>query len=374
MGLSKFILHLLAVSIVVGVIPNALILNNLNLKIPIYFFDVVMFFIFFVSLFIKKHRILKIDLALILVFGYLFLLNLLNLKLLLGFSSFFYLARVFIYLFSYSFFVNIYKNKPNLINQFLQIVIYLSVPIYLLVFLNYPNVALKTFDPHIARLYGLFIDPNFYSVLLCLFYVVLIGFLTNKKRMFLNLTYIFLVVVSIFLTFSRLGIILFLLTNLLLSFRHKKPLLTLPLVGFVLILATNIRYLFRFLFINGNYDSFLFKVWSFLEGLILYDKILLPTGFNNLKVYRYFLMSNTNNVSSFFDFLPLTIIITGGVFLCVAFCLALIAIYKNIKLPHYTLLILLTLFASLVMNVFFNPVFLILFLVFVVGGLVEKKY
>lgn len=404
--LEKLVYLLILISLFFGIIPNALVYKHFGLQIPFYLFDISILFAFIIIAFLprlqndlhKDHcvsvgcpakrsevglkggsqtsctyltsgRIKSVDLTILFTAFYLFILNVVNLKLLFIPSSILYLVRFTVLALSYPFFIYVFKKYKNFSVKSLNLFLLLCMLFYLIVFAIFPNVTLAGFDPHVKRLYGMFIDPNFYSVFACL--VFFYSLVSKSMGIVLKSSLIFLSLVSIFLTFSRLGLLVFLFTLIVMFLKNKSPFIIGLFTGFLILVLTNISYLYRILFVGGNLDSFIYKIISFVEGLYLINLQPIPVGFNNITVYRYFLMSNVNNVTSFFDFSPFTFILSGGIIFAAVF--SLLIIYLTRLNSSSKLLIFLFVLSGFVMNTTFNPMLIVTLLLLVVNSCVIDK-
>jgi len=366
---EKLVYIFILISLFIGVLPNAILNTRYSVNIPFYLFDITIFSAFLISIFLKKYRSNTIDIFICLTWFYLFLVSLLNLKLLFLPSSVFYLARFFVISLSYPFFLYIFKTYRNFAVKTLNLFLLVSFIFYLIIFVIFPNVTLVGFDPHVKRLYGMFIDPNFYSVFACLvfFYCLLNRQLSPIFKSLL----ISLSLLSLFLTFSRLGLLVFLATSIVLFLKNKSSYIVSILVGFLILVLTNVSYLYRILFVGGNLDSFVFKIISFVEGVYLINAQNIPVGFNNITIYRYFLMSNINNVTSFFDFTPFSILLSGGIIFAAIISFLILSLTKLNSSSK--LLIFLFIISGFVMNTIFNPVLFLLVIMLVVSQIDMEK-
>ena len=357
-------LNLLFVSLSIGLYFNAIFEF-----FGFYLFDLNIFLIFVYSLFKIKYKNRKFNLIFGLFIAYLLILLLLNTKLLFGLNSILYLVRLAVYVYSYPFFIflisNFIKYKKT-VNFYLV----LSLITNLLVFFIYPNLNVKGFDPHINRLYGQLLDPNYYGVL-CVFIIhyALNSFKNNRK---LSIFLIFLCTLSIYLTFSRLAFIGFILV-LLLNYKKIKY----PEFGYMaffvsILFFLNFNFLSRFLFIEGNFDSFFYRILNFVDALIIYNSSLLPFGFNNIASHTYFLTSNINNASSYFDFFAFNLLLSGGLIFVLVFSLFVTYASKSLK-TEYKIPLFLLIALSFGMNIFFSPYFLLIFVLIVAKVLNTNK-
>ena len=350
--IELFLLHLLMLSLLLGLYPNV-VLNNFNF----YLFDVVVSVIFFYSYTLFKYRNTKVDFTIFALILYFFVLLLINTKFLFEASSFLYLLRIFMYLSTYPFFSLILSKYTKKLVNTLVIYIFLSLIINLVVFYIYPYLNVLGFDPHKNRIYGQLLDPNYYAVALS----ILIFVLLHTKYKFSGLVYLNLLLafISILMSQSRLGLFsLFIVISL--SFKKFRYFEYLYVVfGGVILALLNFNFLSRFLFLEGNFDSFFYRILDFFDGLIIFNQVKFPVGFNNIKTNVLFLNSVANNSSSYFDFFVFNLLLTGGFVLIIAFSLALVY-FRGVSNTNYLKVLFLTIFLSFGMNIFFHPYFLLI--------------
>lgn len=347
-----FLVHLFLLSLALGLYPNV-ILGNFSF----YLFDIAVIIIFFYSCTLFKYRNTKVDFTILALVLYFFVLLLINTKFLLEVSSFLYLVRLFIYLATYPFFSLIFsKYTKKLVNTFL-IYTFLSLVINLVVFYIYPYLNVLGFDPHKNRIYGQLLDPNYYAVGLS----ILIFVLLNIKYGHIKLNYLnlFLAFISIILSQSRLGLIAFFIVVIFSLKKFKQFEYFYILLGGIMLAFLNFNFLSRFLFLEGNFDSFFYRILDFVGGVIIFNQNSFPFGFNNIKTNVLFLNSSANNSASYFDFFVFNLLLTGGVGLIIAFSFVL-AYFKKVLNSNYLKILFLLIFLSFGMNIFFHPYFLLI--------------
>ncbi|PIR42968.1 hypothetical protein COV24_04920 [candidate division WWE3 bacterium CG10_big_fil_rev_8_21_14_0_10_32_10] len=356
MNLAWFVSILLIFSLVFGHIPNIMLNHFFGLNIPFYLYDIVIFIIFITSLFLNKYRNINLDIGLISFFVFNLFLIFFNFKYLVSLSSFVYLLRICMYIASYPFFSYLFK-KTNLLKSFFYNLSFFLILPSLLIFLVYPNLNLVGYDPHQFRLYGPFFDPNLYSVFLV---ILLIFNLYGNYKNKMILVLLFLNIVSVFLTFSRLGVILCLVVLFLYIVKEKKYYFITGLFGLVTLLFANTRYLMRFLLVDGNFDSFFYRILSYFEGFRIYSLSVVPTGFNNISIYKTFISSSINHATSYTDSFILNLLLTGGLInLGFIFALLIFVILNN-KKSYINIIIIVLILSSFIINTFFHPYFLII--------------
>lgn len=352
---DKLVIFLLILVLFVGNLTDRWVQTHFRLL------DVVVLILFIKSIFLTGYRVKKVDL-LVCLFAILNTgLLVLNTKHLFSYSSIFYLFRFLIYIQTYPYFIKVFNRSKNL--DFFRTLIPFFLLFHLVVLSLKARLDVSGYDPHVGRLYGPFLDPNFYAVLLV---IMLAGYFSLKKWHKLELVTVIILLVSIFLTFSRVGV---LLTGLLLFSKYvyskNSTYISLSL-GFVLLLLTNIKYLFRIFFIDGNLQSFVFRIKSYLDGVSIYSNTLLPLGFNNILPSKTFLTSSLNMSSSYTDSFVLNLLLTGGLINLLFFILVIYVLGKNFiycKFSLGTFALFFITFSSLSLNVFFQPYFFLILVI-----------
>ena len=255
----------------------------------IYFFDIFLIFsnltLFF---YIMRRGKFKINFPL-LTFIFFFLYSLIftfsqiyyfdflsilqSLSYLLRFSAYF-IFGYFIYLLLSSKLLSTDQLKNIFVINFIFLT---TLNLLQLVFLNnLTYLAQYGWDPHIGRLTGSFLDPNFMAFYLCIYYVLNNYFIKNKYLEYIS-------IFSIFLTLSRNGILTFLLLFLILNIKNFKKLIIL-FFCFLLFLIINPRILDRFIQFQNSDDSSYQRVISWNEALKLSNfNNFQGVGFNNYK-------------------------------------------------------------------------------------------
>lgn len=339
----------------------------------IYFFDIFLLFsniVIFIFLFRRgKFRInfpllsffLFIIYALIFTFFqvYFFDLNhiIQTLSYLIRFSSYF--------MFGYLVYSLLISNLISL-NQLHKIFIYNFVFLTILNFLqliflnNLTNLAQYGWDPHIGRLTGSFLDPNFMAFYLCIYYILNNNFIKNR--------YIeYIIIISIFLTLSRNGILTFLILFLIFNIRNLKKLIILLSCFFVFLLI-NPRILDRFMQFQNSDDSSYQRVISWNEALkIASFNNFNGVGFNNYKnnmeFYRINSLETLNrNSANSTDSSFLHVFVTLG-FLGIFLLLIILSgfIFKKRFISINVVLLIALLFNSQFINSLFYPQISLLF-------------
>lgn len=176
-------------------------------------------------------------------------------------------------------------DKPELRNIFVINFYFLSILNLLqLLFLNdLSGIAKFGWNPHIGRLTGTFLDPNFMAFYICLYFVLNHFYLKNKYIEYLS-------IFSIFATLSRNGIITLFVIYLLLNLKIRKKLIFLFLIA-SLFLIINPRIIERFSQFTDANDSSYVRLISWNEGIKVtnfssYSGVGFNNYKNNLEFYR----------------------------------------------------------------------------------------
>lgn len=247
---------------------------------------------------IKKSLFLPLGYKLLLIF---FGWSILGLVISGQFSGGLYLIRFIIYssLFLVGYFL-IKEDKNNLDKIFLKIVLS-GIIVSLLGFIQLvilPDLSSLTwlgFDPHKNRLVSSFLDPNFVATFLniCLsvnFYL----YYKFKKSKYLILGGVLLI--TLFLTFSRSGYLMFLIQFLGVSFLYSKKILVAGLLLIVLLFLSVPQFNER---IKGAFlvdKSAIERISSWKNGYIIFrENPIFGVGFNNLKI----ILDSQNLLKSF---------------------------------------------------------------------------
>ncbi|MBP7859977.1 hypothetical protein KA001_03405 [Patescibacteria group bacterium] len=364
LNLDKILFLFFGLSLVGGLYPNALgIVGGLN--VPLTVLDAAMLGIFTRSLFLK-NRNKKFDYFLFLFLAINFTLLFFNYFLyLFSPTSVLYLGRFFLYLYSYPFFTKLFLVSKEFISRVTTILIPFSVILNLGIFTIFRNLEIIGFDPHKGRLYGQFLDPNFYGIFLLILLVIYLGIIKHYKLSIWT-TYFTtsFMLLSVFLTFSRLSVLMSIILIFTLFLKYKNENFLLFIFGGVLLIFTNYDYLIRLLFVEGNFQSFILRVQNLFEGLFIYNQNIIPSGFNNIYVYNYYLNSTISNATTYFSFFPNNLVVTMGIFGSLFLFSAVFWFYINrisflsSRLPaqagFFFLVFFLLFFSSFFINVFFN--------------------
>ncbi len=361
-------------TLLLGHIPNILFYLKFGFFPKIYLFDITVFFIFIYSFFLRNFRAKRADTLILLFFIINTIFLILNTKLLFAYNSFFYLVRLLIYLWSYPYFLYVISKYPfKFLKRLLIFSFFLNI-FYLLLFYLYPNLYLPFYDPHRGRLYGPLFDPNLYAIIILTTSLFLLEYFfksrSNRALFVLSLSFL-----SIYLTYSRIGILSLFLIFIIYLFKTRNYLVVLTILGFIGLIISSPLYLSRFLFVEGHKTSFILRIQSYIEGSLLFNKSIIPFGFNNIKIYKYFLVGATNNSASYTDSLILNLLLTGGVLNIFFLFLLLYFLYTTAKSSQSSVFLIpfLIVMTSLAFNTFFHPYFIIFFIWSYIWSLIPKK-
>ncbi len=226
-------------------------------------------------------------------------------------------------------------------------------------------------DPHHYRLFGTLFDPNFYGLVLFFLFIVWDN-LKSKTKVENVLTFILFIL--LFFTFSR-TIYLLVFFYFLISLRRRKN-TSWTVLGGALALLVVLGMAFT---LHGEGV----KIWrlSTLYGRMVEDKMawsifsqhpLLGIGFNNIGLYkmRFLLLDPSTHSLGWFSFLPLDILVTGGIIGASLWGLFLYCFWQDLRYGG-RLLFLSFIFHALFHNSFFYPFTLIIF--FLSLGIIEEK-
>ncbi len=151
--------------------------------------------------------------------------------------SFFYLFRLITwFIFPWAFYALLQTKKINTEKWLLIETLVLSV-ISIGQYLLFPDTrffAFSNWDDHLFRAIGSFLDPSFNSLILVLGYIGLLKSYLQKKGF--KLILLFLPILAIGLSFSRMAYLLFLISSLSLLLHYKKNNLCLGIVLFFILL------------------------------------------------------------------------------------------------------------------------------------------
>jgi O-antigen ligase len=343
-----------------------------------------LFFLLIWQINIKKVKVLPKGFLIMLIFP---LVGLVSLGLNLNFLGGGYLVRYVLYL---SFFLVSYllvKSKLVASDQMLKIIVIASVVVAILGFLQlffYPDLEPLTlfgFDPHKNRLVSTFLDPNFLGSFLNISLAISCYlWFKNKKRQYLFFCLILLI--AIFLTFSRSAYLMLLVEISLISFiKSKKLFLLVVLVPILLYLAFP-QFSQR---INGAFSldtSSLERLESWNKGITIFkEKPLWGVGFNNLRqitnekdLVKVF-SSNGGHAGSGVDSSIIFILATTGIIGLMTFLIGWVYLFsksQDIELKTFFVIIFIALLInSQFINSLFYPV--IMLNLFILAGIITAN-
>ena len=242
-----------------------------------------------------------------------------------------------------------------------------------LIFLNnLSELATFGWDPHINRLTGSFLDPNFMAFYLCLYFILNKYFLQNKYIEYLT-------IISIFLTVSRNGILTFLIV-LILSTKLTIKKFVYFFIILILLLMFVPQISNRFTQFSDSNDSSYQRLISWNEGLKVANfSNFWGVGFNNYRNSAQFYKINSGqelikNSANSVDSSLLFILITTGVFGLVIFVIHLFSFTFQNKLIWQNIVLLVgLLFNSLFINSMFYPQTCLLLYLSLFIGLLEES-
>ncbi len=175
-------------------------------------------------------------------------------------------------------------------------------------------------DPHYFRLFGSFLNPNLYGLVLLFF---LIYWLSFKSKTYQTKLLIIVFLLAIFLTFSRT---LYLLTAFSLLILHYQILKQRFKTYFFIIIFTGISLVVSLIFIGHLLPGEGVKIWrtsTIKSRLAEYQQAvqiisqhpITGIGFNNIKLYktRYLFQDLNSHSLSWFSSSLTSIIVTSGV-------------------------------------------------------------
>lgn len=281
----------------------------------------------------------------------------------------YFLFGYFVFIFLKEGYVNIGILKNDLVLNF-WIVTFLNL-LQLIFLPNLTELAIYGWDPHLGRLVGTFLDPNFLAFYLVTYFILNKYFLKNNLIMYVS-------IISVFLTLSRNGIITLLLVLLLTSkLNFKKTIYSILFIFILLLSIPNLNS--RFLgFVNED-DSSYQRVVSWSEGYrVLLFSGFEGVGFNNYRNSNYLnnLLSKdslSRNSSTSVDSSFFHILITGGFYSLILSLIFFISLLYRKKIIYPNLVLLVSLgFNSLFINSLFYPqISVMLFLTFFIYYVID---
>ncbi len=244
-----------------------------------------------------------------------------------------------------------------------------------LIFLNnLSSLAEFGWDPHLGRLTGTFLDPNYMAYYLCLYYLLNHFYLKDRWIEYLS-------IFSIFLTLSRNGILTFFIVFVLCNLRDVKK-LTLLLIMILIFMLFDPRLIDRFLQFQDREDSSYVRLISWNEALkIGYMTNFSGIGFNNyknnLEIYNIVSQDSlTKNSVASSDSSFLHVFVTLGLlgFLLLLVNLISFVFGKNsLIFPNLVVLISLIFNSQFINSLFFPQISLLLFLILFMGIFISEQ-
>ncbi|NOY15130.1 MAG: O-antigen ligase family protein, partial [bacterium] len=243
--------------------------------------------------------------------------------------------------------------------------------------INYYNP--EGWDPHAYRLFGSFLNPNLYG--LVLFFYFIYYFNSSIKPAFKHIL-IGLSLLALFLTFSRSLYLILAIWFVYYLFKSKpKPKLT----HFFIMIFTSLVLIVSLLFIGYRVHGEGVKIWrlstvnarlaEYKQASQLFaNHPLWGIGFNNIKLYKTkFLLSNPKSHSQgWYSSFVFTLLTTSGLVGFVFWLLFLISLWHVLRFETIKLMFAFWLFHSEFHASFFYP-FAILVFFLIAGGMKQKK-
>jgi len=269
---------------------------DLGFKASITAFDIGLFLvlIYWIFYLIIKKRKIKVTLTKpIFLFASICLISLLlNLKELIleqSLVSFSYLFRWIMYAAVYFIVANLNEEKKK---KLINYIFYSGIIVLFLGFVQvffYPslkNLYYLGWDEHMYRLFSTFLDPNFTGIYLVIIFLLGIYlYLSKKRKIYIVLST--LILIGVFLTYSRTAFITLLISAVSLLIIANKKKLILPIVVAILL----ITFVFPKTFKSEGTDFFrtfsaAARISTMQHGLKIFsDHPIFGVGFNS---YRYF--------------------------------------------------------------------------------------
>jgi hypothetical protein len=212
----------------------------------------------------------------------------------------------------------IFPLNQQLLNQkfhlFLSIIIIANIMFGFIQYFLWPDLTyfeVFNWDPHLYRLVSTFFDPTFTGLIYLLFFIKI--FLSPLKNKILKYFLLFVTYLAIALTYSRSSLLAFWLTSLFVTFRLKKPIIS--VISTLIIILTIVLLPHQ----PGEgtklqrTSSIKAKIENYQEGIKVFLKSpIIGRGYNNLYYVRN--VTNPNSHANFgFDSSLMTILTTTGI-------------------------------------------------------------
>lgn len=372
--------YLILINVLLFSLGQLAAINRSGGGFNIYFFDIFVIFtnIILFFLLVKRGKF-KINFPL-LVFIFLFTFSGLLTITQIYFFPYLEQLKVLSYLLRFSlYFVFGYLIYLFKINNLLYLSELKKIFIFNFFFLTFLNILQLIFlrdltdlaqfgwDPHIGRLTGTFLDPNFMAFYLCLYYIFNYFFLKNRYIEYLS-------ILSVFLTQSRNGIITLLFIFLLLNFKNLKKLIPLLMIS-LFILIINPRILERFSQFSDANDSSYVRLVSWNEALKAFSlSNFSGLGFNNyknnLEFYRITDLESLNrNSSTSTDSSLLQVLVTLGPLGILIFIVLLLSFLftKGFSYMNFVIVFSLLFNSQFINSLFFPQICIFLFIILFLG-------
>lgn len=249
MGLLKkifiFILLLFPLGELIRIdLGNGVVIKPLDIGITL------LILVWLIYVFLKrkkiKHSYIFIPLILFALSGFFSLtINSVNLSILEFLVSFSYLLRwvayAGIFFVVYDFDKEFKKKISNLLIVVGSLIVGLGYAQYFL-YSNLRNLFYLGWDEHMARMFSVFLDPNFAGAFFTLFFLFLINLFLRKKNIIIGFLAIF-TLGAVFLTFSRSALIMLIISStLMFVLINKKKLIALLFLIIIMVLLISSRY------------------------------------------------------------------------------------------------------------------------------------
>ncbi|MCX7881345.1 MAG: O-antigen ligase family protein [Patescibacteria group bacterium] len=269
--------------------------------------------------------------------------------------AFLYQIRLIFYFLGF-----LYLKKVDL-KPFFVVLILVTVPLSLTQFFLYPNLRNLLYlgwDPHIFRLFGLFFDTYVAAAI----YGLIFLFLFFKKKFFLRKFLLTIYFLFILLTYSRLGLISFLITLFIYFIINKNYQKILLISGMVFIFIFLVLKFDRGAINLNRMFSIKARVIDYQKGISFFvKKPIFGYGYNRI---RFIKNESVSHSGASFSSSFLTVLVGAGLIGFFLFIKSLFQLINKNKFGVYFLIFLG--FFSLADNVLLHPFILSLLLMTVI--------
>lgn len=307
-----------------------------------------------------------------------------------------YLVRFILYI-SIVFFVPLFsKKEKKLFISSLLAGMLVAIMLGYIQFIFYPNLGNLFYlgwDDHLYRLFSVFLDPNFASVLFALLSLLILGSLIGPRKdglakRFVTGVIFFLVTFAIFLTYSRTGMITLIIgVTILLWIREYRRFLAFCIIFFLvlLVLTSNVK-------VEGlnpfRTKSTSARVESMRIALAIFSKSpIVGVGFNAYRYaqHRYGFRQNgaweTSHADAGTDTSLLFVLATTGIIGFLSYSYIWYVLLKTTRAVMrksrdvFSAVVFSSLIAILASSLFLNTLFYPFVLVFILGmyGVMERN-